>query len=68
MTLTGDLTIMGATNSVTQTFEVARSGDNLIIAGDIPINRLDYGVDTPEFVAAKIAEEGEINIRINLAK
>ena len=68
VTLTGDLTIMGTTNSVTQTFEVARSGDNLIIAGDIPINRLDYGVDTPEFVAAKIAEEGEINIRINLAK
>ncbi|QYH19754.1 YceI family protein [Corynebacterium aquatimens] len=66
--LTGDLTIHGETNAITHTFDVVRSGDRLIVAGDIPINRLDYGVETPEFVAATIAEEGEINIRLNLAK
>lgn len=66
--LTGDLTIRGETNSITQTFDIARSGERLIVAGDIPINRLDYGVETPELVAATIAEDGEINIRINLAK
>ncbi|MCP1387028.1 YceI family protein [Corynebacterium sp. TA-R-1] len=68
VTLTGDLTIHGETNRISHEFDVARSGAHLIVAGDVPINRLDYGVETPEFVAATIAEEGEINIRINLAK
>ncbi|SDS07920.1 YceI family protein [Corynebacterium timonense] len=66
--LTGDLTIHGVTNTVTQEFAVARTGDNVVVAGDIPIARTDYGVETPEFVAAKIADEGEINIRVNLEK
>ena len=66
--LTGDLTIHGTTQPVTQRFDVARSGERLIVAGDIPINRLDYGVETPELVAAKIAEEGEVNVRINMTK
>lgn len=66
--LTGDLTIHGTTNQITQRFDVARSGDRIIVAGDIPINRLDYGVETPELVAAKINEEGEVNVRVNLTK
>lgn len=66
--LTGDLTIHGNTNAITQRFDVARSGDRLIVAADIPINRLDYGVETPELVAAKIDEEGEVNVRVNLSK
>lgn len=66
--LTGDLTIHGETNTITQTFNVARSGDELIVAADIPINRLDYGVETPEFVAATIAEDGEINVRVHMVK
>ncbi|MCG7289114.1 MULTISPECIES: YceI family protein [unclassified Corynebacterium] len=66
--LTGELTIHGETNEITHEFDVARSGDHLIVAGDIPINRLDYGVETPELVAAKIAEEGEVNVRINMTK
>ncbi len=66
--LTGDLTIHGETNTITQTFNVARSGDGLIAAADIPINRLDYGVETPEFVAATIAEDGEINVRVHMVK
>lgn len=66
--LTGGLTIHGTTQPVTQRFDVARSGDRLIVAGDIPINRLDYGVETPELVAAKIAEDGEVNVRVNLTK
>lgn len=66
--LTGDLTIMDETNQITDTFNVARSGDQLLVAGDIHINRMDYGVETPDFIAATIDEEGEINIRINLTK
>ena len=68
VTLTGDLTIHGETNSVTQEFTALRTGDNVIVHADVPINRLDYGVETPEFVAAKIAEEGEVNIRLKLEK
>lgn len=66
--LTGDLTIHGTTNQITQRFDVARSGDRLIVAGDIPINRLDYGVETPELVAAKINETGDVNVRVNMSK
>lgn len=66
--LTGELTIYGETQPVTHVFDVARSGDHLVIAGDVPINRVDFGVVTPELVAAKIAEEGQINIRVNLVK
>lgn len=68
VTLTGDLTIRGTTNEVTQDFTVLRTGDHVIVHADIPFDRLDYGVETPDFVAAKIAEKGEINIRLNLVK
>ncbi len=66
--LTGDMTIHGETNSITQEFNVARDGNNLVVAADIPINRLDYGVESPEFVAATIAEEGEVNVRLNFVQ
>ena len=68
VTLSGDLTIHGNTNRITQEFSALRTGDRIIVHADIPINRLDYGVETPEFVAAKIDEQGEINIRLNLEK
>lgn len=60
--ITGDLTIRGQSNEVTQVFDVLRDGERVIIAGDLPFNRLDYGVEASDFVAAKIAEEGELNI------
>lgn len=66
--VTGELTIMETTKSISPQLEVARSGSNLIVGGDIDFNRLDYGVETPELVAATIAEEGQINLRLNLAK
>lgn len=66
--LTGDLTIHGTTNRVTAPFEVVRSGEHLLVAGDLEIDRTDYGVETPEFVAAKIDEVGEINLRIKFEK
>ncbi|MCT1411214.1 YceI family protein [Corynebacterium sanguinis] len=68
VTLTGDLTIRGETNRVTHEFEALRTGDNIVVAGDIPISREDFGVETPELVAAKIADEGEVNVRLNLTK
>lgn len=68
VTLTGDLTIHGETNTITQDFTVLRTGDSVIVHADVPIRRSDYNVESPDFVAAKIAEEGEINIRLNLVK
>ena len=68
VTLTGDLTIHGQTNAITREFTVLRTGDTVIVHADIPIKRTDYGVETPEFVAAKIAEDGDVNIRLKLEK
>ena len=66
--LTGDLTIHGETQNVTTDFQVVRDGDSIILGGDIPINRLDFGVETPEMIAAKISEVGEVNVRVTLQK
>lgn len=64
----GELTIHGKSKAVEPTFDVLRTGNQVIIASDIEINRLDFGVETPEFVAAKINETGEINVRIVMEK
>lgn len=66
--LVGDLEIHGNTAEVSGTFDVLRDGGKVIIAGDLPFNRIDFGVESPEFVAAKIAEEGELNILLSLSK
>ena len=66
--LTGDLTIHGETQKVTADFQVVRDGDTIILGGDIPINRLDFGVETPEMIAAKISEVGDVNVRVTLQK
>ncbi|AIG64144.1 hypothetical protein CATYP_05345 [Corynebacterium atypicum] len=66
--LTGELSIKGTTNKVSALFDVLRDDDRVVVAGTLPINRLDYGVETPDFVAAKIAEDGEVNIRLTLEK
>lgn len=66
--LTGDLTIKGKTKKVTQEFDVVRDGETIVMGGNIPVNRLDYGIETPEMIAAKIEKEGEVNIRVTLQK
>ncbi|GAB3074599.1 hypothetical protein CAQUA_05900 [Corynebacterium aquatimens] len=68
LTLTGDLTIHGTTKQITQEFNVLRTGDKVVVAADVPIKREDYGVESPDFVAAKIADEGEINLRVKFEK
>ena len=66
--IAGEMTIKDATQPVEATFDVLRDGDHVVVGGDIPINRLDYNIETPEFLAAKVNEEGTINIRLNLRK
>lgn len=66
--LDGELTIKDKSKKVTATFDIVRDEDTIILAGDIPINRVDFDVNTPDLIAAKIAEEGEVNIRITFGK
>ncbi|MCQ9352466.1 YceI family protein [Corynebacterium sp. 153RC1] len=66
--LPGTLTIKGVSQEVNATFDVVRDGEKLSMSSTIPINRLDYGVEAPEFVAASIDEEGELNVLITLEK
>ena len=68
VTMEGELTIKDATQEIKQDFDVLRDGEHLDIGGTIPINRLDYNVKTPEFLAAKVAEEGDVNILISFEK
>lgn len=66
--VTGNLTIKGNTKEITETFTVLRDGERLIISGSPVIDRNDFGVESPEFIAAEIADEGEINIRLSFSK
>ena len=62
------MTIKDETHEVSQDFDVLRDGDNIVIGGTVPVNRLDYGVETPEMLAAKVEEKGEVNLRISFKK
>lgn len=66
--LKGDMTIKGKTNSVSGEFDVLRDGKQLIVGGDVPINRQDFDIKSPEFIAAEIADEGTVNVRLTLEK
>lgn len=68
VTVSGKLTIKDATRPVTAELRALRDGDRVILSGDLPIKREDFNLEAPEFVAAKIAEEGEINIRLAFEK
>lgn len=68
VTLTGDMEIRGESRPLTHEFDVLRDGEHIIVAGDVLIDRHEYGVESPEFVAAKIDDTGELNIRIALEK
>ena len=64
----GRLTIRGVTNDVDVPLEVRRSGDHVLMAGTLVINRLDYNVRMPDFAPAVVDENGELNLRIVLRK
>ena len=67
-TVTGDVEIHGQSNSVTAPMTVLRTADKVILSANIPINRLDFGVETPDFVAAQVDEEGTLDVLLVLSK
>lgn len=68
VTVPGTLTIHGVAKHIDAELDILRTGDNIVVGANIPFNRLDYGVETPDFVAAKIDTEGHLNIRLALEK
>ena len=68
VTVPGTLTLHGVSKEVEAQFKVLRTGKRVLLYSDLPVNREDYKVTTPEFVAAVIDEEGELNIRLDLEK
>lgn len=68
VTLSGEMEIRGEVRPLSHEFDVLRDADRLIVAGDVLIDRNEYGVESPDFVAAKIDDTGELNIRVALEK
>ncbi|AZA11400.1 YceI family protein [Corynebacterium gerontici] len=64
----GTLTIKGKSQKVDPTFKVVRDQDKILLSSTIRINRNDFGVESPEFVAAQIAEEGDVNVLLSMEK
>lgn len=59
---TGDLTIHGKIKQITTPLKVLRTGKHVLVEGKVPFNRLDFGVETGDFVAASIEEEGTLDL------
>ena len=39
-----------------------------MVSGAVPIDRNEFGVESPEMIAAEIADMGEVNILLSLQK
>lgn len=66
--VTGKLTIKDHTELVDAQFQALRDGEMLIVSGEVEINREDFGVHSPDLIAAKIAETGTVDIRLSFSK
>ncbi|CAQ05014.1 YceI family protein [Corynebacterium urealyticum] len=66
--VTGDLTLRGESNKVTAPLKVLRTGDKVVVQGKVPFKRSDFNIETREFVAAKIADEGTIDLLLVFEK
>nr|WP_041631386.1 YceI family protein [Corynebacterium terpenotabidum] len=68
VTLTGDLTMHGTTQSVTVDLQILRTGKNVIVEGELPIVRSDFNLNSPQFVASQIAAEGTLDLLLVFAQ
>ncbi|WP_214283712.1 YceI family protein [Campylobacter jejuni] len=51
---------------MTAELKVLRTGEHVILQGNIPFKRSDFDIQTPQFVAATIADEGTIDLLLVL--
>lgn len=62
ITVTGDLELHGTTRPITTDLQVLRSGASVIVQGNVPVKRSDYGIESGQFVAAVIDDEGTVDL------
>lgn len=67
-TVPGTMEIHGVKKDIDVKLKALRTGKKLIVSSTIPINRRDYDIESPQFVAAKIDETGEINLLLTMEK
>ena len=60
--VTGDLTLHGVTKKITTDLRVLRTGESVIIEGSVPVKRSDFHIESGDFVAAVIDDEGTIDL------
>jgi polyisoprenoid-binding protein YceI len=65
---TGDLTMHGATRSVTFDLSARRNGANLEVTATIPVTFSDYGISNPSNQTATVGNDGEIEVALVLTK
>ncbi|QBE48680.1 YceI family protein [Leucobacter triazinivorans] len=65
---TGDLTIAGATRTVTASVEVRSDGTTAEIAGSIPIVFADFGVEAPDLGFVSVEETGFVEFQLTAAR
>lgn len=65
--VTADLTLRGATQSVTFDLKARRNGANLEVNGSIPITFADYGIPNPTTAGITTEDHGELEFLIVLS-
>lgn len=69
LTVTGDLLLHGVTRSVTVDLDVRPLDDEFTLLGRIPIRFADHDIEAPDIAGfVSVADEGQIELRINLAR
>lgn len=66
VSVTGDLELHGKKKEMTAELKVLRTGEHVILQGNIPFKRSDFDIATPQFVAATIADQGTLDVLLVL--
>jgi len=61
---TGQLSMLDTTHDVTFPLQARWNGDTIEVAGQLPINRADYGMDIPQLMGFRVSEQ--ITIELSL--
>lgn len=64
----GDLQLVGKRRPVAAEFKVLRTGENVLLEAHVPFKRSAFGIETGQFVASKIDDEGTIDLLLVLAR
>lgn len=63
-TATGDLTLKGASRSVTFDVQAQRAGDTISVQGAIPITFADFGINNPSGGPAQVGDTGTLELLV----